>query len=109
MVIHRFLLIIRTARVFLFFSMHTLTAPGTPTRAAAPAASARVAVAGATGYTGQELLRLLARHPGVSIDAAMSSGSAAGAERRLPALAHVWDGAVAPLSPEQLRGADLVF
>src|SRR5215470_3997605 len=35
----------------------------------------RVAVAGATGYTGQELLRLLSRHPGVTIAAAMSSGA----------------------------------
>jgi N-acetyl-gamma-glutamyl-phosphate reductase len=37
-----------------------------------------VAIAGATGYTGQELLRLLARHPGVSITAAMSSGTSGG-------------------------------
>ena len=36
---------------------------------------ARVAVAGATGYTGQELLRLLARHPAVALTAAMSSGA----------------------------------
>ncbi len=38
-------------------------------------AAARVAIAGATGYTGQELLRLLARHPAVTIAAAMSSGA----------------------------------
>src|SRR5262249_41784569 len=91
--------------------MHTLTAPGALSRAVAPAgaAPARVAVAGATGYTGQELLRLLARHPAVAIDAAMSPGPAAGRARRLPALAHVWNGAITPLSPDQLRGADLVF
>ena len=56
------------------------TAPLAPpiASAAAPAARrsavARVAVAGATGYTGQELLRLLARHPAVTLTAAMSSG-----------------------------------
>jgi N-acetyl-gamma-glutamyl-phosphate reductase len=78
----------------------------TPPHLARPAA--RVAVAGATGYTGQELLRILARHPGVAIAAALSSG-AAGSARRLPALARVWDGEVAPLSIDALRGADLVF
>jgi N-acetyl-gamma-glutamyl-phosphate reductase len=67
---------------------------------------ARVAVAGATGYTGQELLRLLARHPAVSVTAAMSSG----APRRLPALTRVWDGEITPFSAEALaRDADLVF
>src|SRR5579859_2173447 len=70
-------------------------------------AVARVAVAGATGYTGQGLLRLLARHPGVTIVAATSSGSAA---RRLPALAHVWDGDVTPLDQHELANeADVVF
>ena len=43
----------------------------------------RVAVAGATGYAGQELLRLLARHPGAHLTLAMSSGS--GEPRPLPA------------------------
>ena len=68
----------------------------------------RVAVAGATGYTGQELLRLLSRHPGVVITAATSSG--ANTARRLPGLAHVWDGSIVPLDAETLvREADLVF
>jgi len=96
--------------------MHKVAEPGTaPTSAAsttggrAGGAAARVAVAGATGYTGQELLRLLARHPAVSIAAAMSSGQAGGAARRLPALAHLWDGAIAPLSVEALKDADVVF
>ena len=45
--------------------MHTVTQPVDAVRTAAAATPvARVAVAGATGYTGQELLRLLARHPG---------------------------------------------
>src|SRR5579862_7489099 len=75
---------------------------------AAPALT-RVAVAGATGYAGQELLRLLVRHPAVSITAAMSSGTAAAA-RRLPSLSRLWNGAITPLAPDTLaREADLVF
>ncbi len=74
----------------------------------APSATARVAVAGATGYTGQELLRLLARHPAVTITAATSS-SAASAGRALPALARVWDGAITPLEAGGLDDADIVF
>jgi N-acetyl-gamma-glutamyl-phosphate reductase len=70
--------------------------------------AARVAVAGATGYTGQELLRLLARHPAVTITAATSSGTSAA--RRLPALAHIWNGTITPLVPDALaREADIVF
>lgn len=70
---------------------------------------ARVAVAGATGYTGQELLRLLARHPAVVLTVATSS-SAASATRRLPALGHIWNGALTPLDPAVLQqDADLVF
>ena len=73
------------------------------------AGAVRVAVAGATGYTGQELLRLLARHPGVSIAAATSS-TATSAARRLPALGRLWDGAITPLDPGALaREADFVF
>jgi N-acetyl-gamma-glutamyl-phosphate reductase len=69
----------------------------------------RVAVAGATGYAGQELVRLLARHPAVTLTAAMSS-AATSAPRPLPALARVWDGAIAPLDVERLAtGADIVF
>ena len=77
-----------------------------PTTTSAPP-PIRVAVAGATGYAGQELVRLLARHPGVSLAAAMSSG---GETRRLPALARVWDGEVQPLDVESLaRTGEVVF
>src|SRR5262245_23810655 len=76
----------------------------------APGAAARVAIAGATGYTGQELLRLLARHPAVSIAAAMSSGQSGAGARKLPALKHLWDGAIVPLSADVLKSdADVVF
>jgi N-acetyl-gamma-glutamyl-phosphate reductase len=71
---------------------------------------ARVAVAGATGYTGQELLRLLSRHPAVALTAAMSSGQAGASSRRLPALGHLWSGTIVPLAPAALASdADLVF
>ena len=97
--------------------MHTMSHPEehakeqatAPTTARGAKASPAVAVAGATGYAGQELLRLLARHSGVSITAAMSSGTAAAAARPLPALARLWDGAIQPLSHDALREADLVF
>jgi N-acetyl-gamma-glutamyl-phosphate reductase len=94
--------------------MHTVTRAGAVATAkdeaaGSPAQTVRVAVAGATGYTGQELLRLLARHPAATLTAAMSSG-ATSAVRRLPALAHVWSGSITPLSPETLeREADVVF
>src|SRR6266540_6100067 len=77
---------------------------------AAPAPKARVAIAGATGYTGQELLRLLSRHPAVSLTAAMSSGQTGASSRRLPGLTRLWDGAITPLSKETLANdADVVF
>ena len=69
----------------------------------------RVGVAGATGYAGQELVRLLARHPGADLRLAMAS-SAAGAGRPAPALARVWPGHVAPLDPDRLAAdTDAVF
>ena len=72
-------------------------------------AQARVAIAGATGFAGQELVRILARHPGVRLTAAMSSG-ASSAPRPLPALARLWDGMVTPLDVDRLAAdADVVF
>jgi N-acetyl-gamma-glutamyl-phosphate reductase len=71
--------------------------------------SIRVGVAGATGYAGQELLGLLARHPNARLETAMSS-SAESAARPLPRLARVWDGAVEPLNIEKLASeSDVVF
>ena len=92
--------------------MHSVTAARALADAALSGragAVARVAIAGATGFTGQELLRLLARHPAVRITLATSS-SAASAARRLPALGKLWDGSITPLDPDALaRDADLVF
>jgi N-acetyl-gamma-glutamyl-phosphate reductase len=72
-------------------------------------ATTRVAVAGGSGYTGQELLRILARHPSVQLTLATSS-SAASAARRLPALARLWNGSLTPLDQDALaHEADVVF
>jgi N-acetyl-gamma-glutamyl-phosphate reductase len=95
--------------------MHTAVQSRERVASGARGAAVRVAVAGATGYTGQELLRLLARHPAVTIAAAMSSGmsgasGSAPAPRRLPALAHVFTGTITPLDRDALaREADVVF
>ena len=60
-----------------------------------------IGVAGATGYAGQELIRLAARHPGVRVTMAMASGDA-DSVRTTPSLTRVWDGQVTPLSVDRL-------
>lgn len=93
--------------------MHTVSSPvgrseGNSVAGAAPAAVTRIGIAGATGFTGQELLRLLSRHSGVRVTVATSSGATAA--RRLPALGRIWDGTLSPLDPSVLeREADVVF
>ena len=88
--------------------MHKVHQPVSAQGTAAPLA--RVAIAGATGYAGQELLRLLARHPAVTVTAAMDLASETGPiARRLPALARWWTGDVTPLTPEALARADIAF
>jgi N-acetyl-gamma-glutamyl-phosphate reductase len=73
-----------------------------------PVSSLRVGIAGATGYAGQELIRILARHPGVGLTVAMSSGT--GDPRPLPALAKIWDGQAQPLDLDVLATqCDVVF
>jgi len=71
-----------------------------PIPVASPAATT-VAIAGATGYAGQELVRLLARHPAASLATAMSSGSTS-VPRPLPALARIWDEPVVPLDLDRM-------
>src|ERR671919_1708698 len=86
-----------------------LAAPLASHTAAAGRVRSRVAIAGATGFAGQELVRILARHPAVTLTAAMSSG-ASSAPRPLPALARIWEGSVVPLDVEWLSSdADIVF
>jgi N-acetyl-gamma-glutamyl-phosphate reductase len=74
---------------------------------------ARVAVAGASGYAGGELLRLLAGHPGLEVGV-VTAGASAG--RTLEQLHPALSGApglagmvVQPHEPGMLAGCDLVF
>jgi len=60
-----------------------------------------IGIAGATGYAGQELIRLAARHPGVTVTHAMASG-ATDTPRALPGFGGIWDGEVTPLSIDRL-------
>lgn len=64
---------------------------------------------GATGFAGQELMRILARHPQARLAIATAS-QATSTPRRLPALARVWDGEVRPLDlAAVVAAADVVF
>src|SRR5262245_39788933 len=95
--------------------MHTVSAPEGATkqeRERKPSAPTTIAVAGANGHTGQGLLQTPAGHPAVQIVAATSSGTAAAGPgaRKLPALARIWNGSIAPLDRAALaRDAELVF
>ncbi|HEY3505900.1 MAG TPA: N-acetyl-gamma-glutamyl-phosphate reductase [Actinocatenispora sp.] len=70
----------------------------------------RVAVAGASGYAGGELLRLIAGHPGLDLVAATGATSAGRRvgelHPQLPALADV---ALRPTDAAELADAELVF
>lgn len=69
----------------------------------------RVAVIGATGYAGQELVRLLARHPRAKLTVATGSQSTS-TPRRLPALARIWNGEIRPLDIAEVTAqADVAF
>ena len=69
----------------------------------------RVAVIGATGYAGQELVRILVRHPGVELTLATAS-QANSQPRPLPALARLWDGQVVPLDLDSVaEAAEVAF
>jgi N-acetyl-gamma-glutamyl-phosphate reductase len=69
----------------------------------------RVAVVGATGFAGQELVRVLARHPGVNLTLATAS-HATSTPRHLPGLAKIWDGDVRPLDLDAVKSsADVAF
>ncbi len=74
---------------------------------------ARVAVAGASGYAGGELLRLLAGHPDLEL-AALTAASSAGqsvadAHPHLAGLPAVARRRFQPLEADALAGCDLVF
>lgn len=70
----------------------------------------RAAVAGASGYAGGELLRILLDHPNIELGA-VTAGSHAGAPVTSvhPHLVELGERAFAPTEPAELAGADLVF
>lgn len=72
--------------------------------------SIRVAVAGASGYAGGELLRLLLSHPEVEIGA-LTAGGNAGSKlgQHHPNLLPLADRVLGETTAEQLRGHDVVF
>lgn len=70
----------------------------------------RVAVAGASGYAGGEILRLLLAHPQVQIGA-LTANSSAG-DMLAPHQPHLWplaDRVLEPTTAETLAGHDVVF
>jgi N-acetyl-gamma-glutamyl-phosphate reductase len=70
----------------------------------------RVAVAGASGYAGGELLRIIGGHPDLELGplaAATSAGAPVTAAH--PHLAHLDSRTFEPLDPARLSSADLVF
>jgi N-acetyl-gamma-glutamyl-phosphate reductase len=69
-----------------------------------------VAVAGATGYAGGELLRLLLGHPTVEVGA-VTAGASAGCRlgEQQPHLTPLADRVVVETTPETLAGHDVVF
>jgi len=60
-----------------------------------------VALVGATGFAGQELVKILARHPQVRLTAAFGSATME-APRKLPALAKIWDGEVVAYAADKI-------
>lgn len=70
----------------------------------------RVAVAGASGYAGGELLRLLLGHPEVEIGALTASGNAGATLGSIhPHLTPLAERVLAPTSAADLAGHDVVF
>src|SRR3984957_14829919 len=78
-----------------------------------PNVGARVAVAGASGYAGGELLRLLAGHPDLELVTATGDSSAGqpggGVHAHLAGVPGLADMVLAPLDQAGLAECDLVF
>ena len=69
----------------------------------------RIGIAGATGYGGQELLRLAAAHPQAEPVVAMASAGGDGS-REMPGLRGLWGGSIEAFSLDRLvEAADAVF
>ncbi|WPF67108.1 MULTISPECIES: N-acetyl-gamma-glutamyl-phosphate reductase [unclassified Corynebacterium] len=75
--------------------------------------SITVAIAGATGYAGGELLRLLLGHPaygaGDLIIGALTGNSSAGSRNAFPFAPELADRVIQQTTPETLAGHDVVF
>jgi N-acetyl-gamma-glutamyl-phosphate reductase len=70
----------------------------------------RVAIAGASGYAGGELLRLVSAHPDLDVVAVTAHGNAGQSVGEIhPNLRSVADLVLAETSPDALADADLVF
>ncbi|HKB30227.1 MAG TPA: N-acetyl-gamma-glutamyl-phosphate reductase, partial [Streptosporangiaceae bacterium] len=70
----------------------------------------QVAVAGASGYAGGELLRLLAGHPGMELGTVTAASNVGEPVTALhPHLVHLSGRRFEPLDPIRLAAADLVF
>jgi N-acetyl-gamma-glutamyl-phosphate reductase len=70
----------------------------------------RIAVGGASGYAGGELLRLLLAHPGVEIGALTAGGNAGSVlAAHQPHLVPLADRVLDETTPDALRGHDVVF
>ena len=98
MSIHRFLLIesIDTC-ISILSDAYSYAAHGAPPPAS-PRRRSRVSPSPAPPATpGRSCCACCRGIPAVALTAAMSSGQAGGSARRLPALARLWDGAIAPL------------
>ncbi|MCX6460924.1 MAG: N-acetyl-gamma-glutamyl-phosphate reductase [Actinobacteria bacterium] len=69
-----------------------------------------VAVAGASGYAGGELLRLIAAHPEFTLGTVTAASNAGSSVTSVhPQLIGVVDGVFAPTTADSLRDVDLVF
>ncbi|MGZ4133512.1 MAG: N-acetyl-gamma-glutamyl-phosphate reductase, partial [Actinomycetota bacterium] len=71
----------------------------------------RAAVVGGSGYTGAELLRLLAGHPEIEVSLVTADANAGATVGELyPSLATTYEGLTyEQVSPAELAGLDLVF
>ncbi|RPI07038.1 MAG: N-acetyl-gamma-glutamyl-phosphate reductase [Ignavibacteriae bacterium] len=69
-----------------------------------------VSVVGASGYSGIELLKILARHPGVTIDRLFANSSAGKLLADVaPVFGKTLDIMLEPYAPDKISGSDLVF
>ncbi len=70
----------------------------------------RTGVVGASGYSGAELVGLLAAHPRASVEAVVGAGSAGRRwESLYPGRSHLFRGVITAFDPESLAGLDVVF